>query len=73
MKEFEKYKFRCCKSCTVESCIYMCAGCVETKERKIGWKAALEWVNKIGEDAPGPEHNGYWEIMEQLQKELRDK
>ncbi len=44
MREFKEYQFRCCKSCTVESCIDMCAGCIEMQQRKIGWEAVLEQI-----------------------------
>lgn len=47
MKEFEKYKTDCYKTRTTEDiCPTMCGVCMAMQQRRIGRKAALEWVKR---------------------------
>ena len=43
---------------------------IKEKQRRKGWKAALEMVQSVGEQAGGPEHNCYYEMMDAIDKEL---
>jgi len=65
MKEFEKYKLRCCKTCATDVYIDMCEVCLAMRQRKIGWRAALELV--FGWLDYSTEHE---EIKDKICKEL---
>ena len=53
MKEFEKYKLKCCKTCATDVYIDMCEVCPAIRQRRIGWRAALEWIKYAGVLEPG--------------------
>jgi hypothetical protein len=44
-----------------------------TRTLMVGWRAALRYIRKVGEKASGPEHNCYYEIMESIEKELKEE
>ena len=44
-----------------------------TISRKEAWKAALELIRETGDNAQGPEHNCYYEIMDVIDKELGEE
>ena len=73
MKEFEKFKEKYCKeNCTVLNSCDICGGCTELNQMRLVWKAALEWVKNVDNNADGPEHNAYYTIMDAVEDELLD-
>ena len=44
MEQFEKYKLKCCKTCATDVYIDMCEVCPAIRQRRIGWRAALEMI-----------------------------